>query len=104
MNIYRTPKELSEWIAQSHKGDRFVYHVGHLLHDRKFRVKLAGTGGFADVPVIPLQNIATAALEAYWSGYVVLVQKRLGEDTFQYLAIRTRKYVQPPMAGETHGS
>jgi len=43
MNIYPTPADLTNWIASSHKGDRFQYHLGHLIHDRAFRVTLAAT-------------------------------------------------------------
>lgn len=100
MHVYPTPKELANWIAKSHKGDRFTYHTGHLVHDRAFRANLAHSGGFLKVRVIPLDNIAKAAVEAYEAGYVVLAQKRLGEDVFEYLAIRTKKYREPPLAGE----
>lgn len=98
MNIYPTPDDLTKWIATSHKGDRFVYHLGNLIHDREFRVTLAATGGFANIRVIPLDKMANAAVEAYKGGYVVLAQHRLGKDVFEYLAIRTKKYAKPPMA------
>lgn len=97
MNLYPTPKQLSDWIASSHKGDRFVYHTGNLLHDRRFRVALAATGGSTVVEVKPLREIAEAATDAYQQGYVVLAQHRIGEDLFEYLAIRTRKYKRPPL-------
>lgn len=97
MNVYPTPKDLEKWIASSHKGDRFVYHTGNLMHDRKFRVNLT-EGGFKTVEVQPLADIANAAIEAYMAGYVVLSQHRVGEDLFEYLAIRTKKYKQPPLS------
>lgn len=100
MNVYPTPKDLQRWIASSHKGDRFVYHTGHLLHDRKFRVFKASSGTFDTVEVKPLAAIADAAVEAYRDGFVVLTQHRIGPDLFEYLAIRTKKYRKPPLAKE----
>jgi hypothetical protein len=100
MNLYPTPADLDSWIASSHKGDRFVYHTGHLLHDRAFRVTLAATGGYATIRVIPLEQIALAAVAAYEAGYVVLAQKKVSQDVYQYLAIRTKKYRKPPLAAK----
>jgi hypothetical protein len=100
MNIYPTPADLDQWIASSHKGDRFVYHTGHLLHDRAFRVTLAATGGFATIHVKPLEEIAAAVYDAYKTGYVVLAQHKVREDVYEYLAIRTKKYRKPPLAKE----
>lgn len=97
MNLYPTPEDLDSWIASSHKGDRFVYHLGNLMHDKSFRVTLATTGGFTMITNVPLGKIADAALEAYEAGYVVLTQQRVGEDMFRYLAVRTKKYHKPPL-------
>lgn len=98
MNVYPTPKDLQKWIASSHKGEHFIYHTGHLVHDRKHRVYLATSGAYTTIEVKPLGDIADAAYHAYLDGFVVLAQKRLAEDVFQYLAIRTKKYVKPPLA------
>jgi hypothetical protein len=97
MHVYPTPKELANWITKAHKGDRFTYHTGHLVHDRAFRANLAHSGGFMVVRVKPLDEIADAAVAAYEAGFVVLAQKHLGEDLFQYLAIRTKKYQPAPL-------
>jgi hypothetical protein len=100
VNVYPTPAALSKWIASSHKGNRLVYHLGHLLHDRKIHVTLARTGGSATVDVLPLQALQAAVMEAYREGLVILAQRKVAPDTFEYLAIRTRKYVKPPLVGE----
>ena len=97
MNVYPTPADLDQWIAKSHKGERFVYHLGNLMHDRRFKVTLGTSGGTTVIRNIPLGDVADAAIDAYQNGYVVLAQKRIGEDLFEYLAIRTKKYRKPPL-------
>jgi hypothetical protein len=103
MHIYPTPTDLTNWIANSHKGDRFQYHLGHLLHDRRFKVTQARTGGSTLIDNIPLGEIADAAVRAYEDGFVVLVQHKISEDLYQYLAIRTKKYVPAPLMEEVNG-
>jgi len=98
MNIYPTPAEFDLWLSTSHKGDRFQYHLGHLMHDRAFRAYLAATGGFIVVHVKPLELIADYVVEAYKDGYVVLAQEKLADDIYRYVAIRTKKYRKPPLA------
>lgn len=97
MNVYPTPAQFVSWIAQSHKGDRFQYHLGFLLHDRRFKVTSAINGTGIMIDNLPLGDIAAAVIAAYEEGYIVPVQKRLAEDVYQYLAIRTKKYVPAPL-------
>lgn len=98
MQLYLTPVDLQDWISSAHKGDRLIYHLGNLMHDKAFRVTLAATGGFTTVHNIPLTTISDAVLDAYKAGYVIIAQQRVAEDIFRYLAIRTKKYMKPPMA------
>lgn len=102
MNVYPTPAQFTQWIAASHKGDRFQYHLGFLLHDRRFKVTSTNSVSLM-VENIPLGEIAAAVLRAYEDGYIVPVQKRLAEDVYQYLAIRTKKYVPAPLLEEVNG-
>lgn len=97
MNLHLTPLELTDWISSAHKGDRIVYHLGHLMHDKAFRVSLAATGGTTTITNVPLNAIADAAFEAYKAGFIVLAQQRVAEDIYRYLAIRTKKYAPAPM-------
>lgn len=98
MNIYPTPAEFRQWLNGSHKGDRFQYHLGNLMHDRAFRINLAATGGSALIRVRPLDEIADEVLKAYQEGFVVLAQEKLAEDIYRYQAIRTKKYLPAPLS------
>lgn len=97
MHVYPTPADLAAWITTSHKGDRFQYHLGHLIQDRRFKVSSVSIPGGFMVDNIPLGEIAAAATRAYEAGFVVLVQHKLSEDLYQYLAIRTKKYTPAPL-------
>lgn len=71
---------LVEKIKAARPGERIVYHEGALIADRAKRPDLIGT--------------ATAAWDAHEQGTVMLAQKRLAEDRFAYLAVRTTNEVR----------
>lgn len=66
---------LKAFVADSRKGERFVYHSGDLAQDRKSNDLLNMT--------------ALQALDFYQRGFVELVQKRNGKHSYDYLAVRT---------------
>lgn len=66
-----------DWLARAERGERFIYHVGHLAFDRE---KDANTDRLAKV----------AAKDADL-GYVALVQQRVGKNSFKYIAERLAK-------------
>jgi hypothetical protein len=70
------------WVAQAEPGDALEYHRGFLCLDR---------GGSETKPLSAYQTkldaMAERALELSERGFVHLVQQRLGEASFRYLAI-----------------
>jgi len=46
MNIYPTPADLTNWIAPRTRATGSSNHLGHLIHDRAFRVTLAANRRF----------------------------------------------------------
>ena len=81
-----TEIQFCAWVAQAIPGDRLEYHRGYLAVD-------------ADKVTSNLDPNARAELaclrdRAFWSetaGLVHLVQQRLGQDRFAYLAIARPK-------------
>jgi len=72
---------LSQILLDLKPGEQFTYHIGMLLADREFPA--------ADYQRV--NDVGRAAYEAYERGQVLLVQHRLGENCYQYLAIGAKK-------------
>lgn len=64
-----------KFIAESERGDVFVYHTGDLPNDRKGNEVL--------------NELALSGLDYFQRGFVELAQKRLGKANYEYRAIRT---------------
>lgn len=80
------------WLLKSKPGDVFVYHVGNLAQDRDYwEVRDVG-GGVNQLRLVghiePLHSLAGDVLNASDQGWVLLVQRRLGPNYFQYEARR----------------
>jgi hypothetical protein len=74
---------LRAWRDGAQLGEHVCYHTGNLARDR----------ASARASVATKRVLATAAEEAwhlYLSGRVRLIQKRLSESTFAYIAVATR--------------
>lgn len=70
------------WFRAAKRGDKFVYHVGLLYHDR--------TDWTTYRPIEPLNSLADRVWERHEHGDVVLVQTRTAEPgVFLYEAVRT---------------
>jgi len=68
---------LEHWLRSAVKGDKFIYHTGHLAPDR----------GFASHKILSIDNPAKEAWEAMENRLVRLVQRRVG-NRFEYLMVR----------------
>lgn len=66
--------KLKAEIAALKRGESIGYHIGLLMRDRQADSELA--------------EVADAAWAAYQDGVVVLVQRRAGPGSCEYLAVR----------------
>lgn len=72
-----------DWLVDAEPGDATAYYRGHLSHDRCESTKVHSPEDRRR-----LVAIAKRALAAQESGSVHLVQRRLGEADFLYIAVR----------------
>lgn len=90
------PQGLVDWTAGAAKGETAVYHVGHLASDCQPAAKL-------DPTAIRAAQVAAALREAVerlvGCGLLTPVQKRHGEDLYEYRVTRTGKAWSQPRAG-----
>jgi len=81
--------EFDKWLARAKRGQSVVYHEGYLYNDR----------GGGNPPQTADQRLADtvgkAAMRASGHGLVALVQRRLGDLKYQYIAQRTRMRLAP---------
>ena len=77
-----TEIEFCAWLGQAEPGDSLEYHRGFLVVD------LTPFGGSMNSEVrLELARTSARAYGLAERGFVHLVQRRLGPDTFSYLAI-----------------
>lgn len=70
-----------DWVKESKKGRSYLYYTGFICRDVD-REKDGTTR---------IKAIRNIAWTLYEKGFVVLVQKRLGPMTYEYIAVRTNK-------------
>lgn len=70
-----TPLEFLKQVTSLKPGERFVYYKGYLAKQRT-RQSIA---------------LALEAQELYEQGVILLATKRVGEEMYEYYAIRTKK-------------
>lgn len=70
------------WLRQAKRGDRFIYHIGLLYHDR--------TNWDTYQAIEPIDSLATRVWERNEAGQVVLIQRK-GFEPGQYIyeAVKT---------------
>lgn len=68
-------KRVTEWVKSASKGEKKVYYTGHLHFDRAFQNEIHAT--------------ASAIWDMYEMGLVTLCQKRLENNEFNYIVVRT---------------
>lgn len=71
---------IRRWFFRAQPGSALVYHKGNLSYDRRNWRTLE--------PRIPLNNVAKTMWEWQRAGKVSLFQRRNGETTFDYIAIK----------------
>lgn len=72
-------------LALANAGERITYHTGDLMFDRV-------RGSQLDVT-------ASAAWDAHLAGECLLVQKRIGPNVWEYIAIRATGQPKPHYTG-----
>jgi hypothetical protein len=77
-----TEIDFCAWLSQAAPGEAIEYHSGFLVLDVDPRITSLG-----NADRLELIQVAARALWASDKGLVHLVQRRLGENRFSYLAI-----------------
>lgn len=89
--------DFAEWLQSALPGESCEYHRGHLAADRNPITTRLGERARAHV-----DHTANLALGMEATGRVALVQRRLGDGVFSYLAVktgtRTRRAVLRPLS------
>lgn len=80
-----------DWLVDAEPGSSLVYYRGHLAHDRMASTKVLEASQRS-----ALNAVASRAMAAAESGFVLLVQKRLGFGDALYIAVRTRSSLKRP--------
>jgi hypothetical protein len=73
-----TAAEILAWVQKARPGERLVYHVGHLAHDRM-------PVSFAPTEVGRIATIVRALID---EGRVIPLQQRRADGRIAYLAVR----------------
>ncbi len=88
--------ELCSWLSQAQPGDALEYHRGFLGIDRTSHGQPMTAKDRAD-----LIRMGERAMRLAEQGYVHLVQRRIREDTFSYLAIARARPVNAALSFAT---
>lgn len=75
---------LMAWAKSARPGDRVSYHIGDLCIDRDRAWRLHIADGKEDT----ISGVARLAFRLAKSGDVHLVQRRIADGVFRYIAIR----------------
>ena len=82
-------KDLVRWANRSRSGARIVYHVGLLCYDRDVRDQKT----FERTPrADAVGEIADEALDLALRNEVFLLQRKLADGYYEYIAVRTDPY------------
>jgi len=75
---------LATWILSANQGDVCRYHSGFLAVDAD-----PETSKLAQTDRTKLAKLAAFARSMWNDGFLLLVQRRIGSGTFDYLAVRS---------------
>lgn len=92
-----TEEAFCRWVGQAEPGDVVEYHRGQLSVDRTREASTLG-----DMARRELGKVADRALQLAAEDRLILVQRRLGEGAFSYLAIKAAGRSRPASAGVRH--
>jgi hypothetical protein len=82
-----TAAEILAWVQKARAGERLVYHVGHLAHDRM-------PVSFAPTEVGRIATIVRALID---EGRVIPLQQRRPDGQIAYLAVRSGVAPKEPL-------
>lgn len=78
-----------EWFKESREGDSLIYWRGDLRFDRDVEnFRHADDFNERELPIKALDALATRIHSDAWDGYLLLVQKRIGVNDYEYRAVR----------------
>lgn len=83
-----SPQEFADWLKSSRRGDRLLYYLGFLCHDRSYERTIAPNVKTTVVNK-DLDRLAAAVWEAYENRQVIPVQSKLTHGVYEYLVVRT---------------
>lgn len=73
-------EKIKDWLTWSNIGDKFIYYRGFLAGDMKEE----------DPKVVRLaKRIQEVVNELYETGTVTLTQRKVDEESYEYIAIKT---------------
>lgn len=84
--------DLLAWVGQAAAGDILEYHQGFLALDRS-----SHGDAFRDLERVALGRIADQAMRLAEQGLVHLLQRRVRDERFSYLAIARPRTVSSPL-------
>ena len=92
----QTEIDLLAWVGQAAAGDILEYHQGFLALDRS-----SHGDAFRDLERAALGRIADQAMRLAEHGFVHLLQRRVRDERFSYLAIARPRAVSSPLSIST---
>ena len=90
-----TEEQLCRWVGRAEAGARIEYHHGHLSVDRSHE-----TTSLDEKARQGLAKVADRAFALAGEGLLILVQRRLDEGGFSYLAIKASAPVRRATAAK----
>jgi septum formation inhibitor MinC len=82
------PLAFTDWIETAPPGEKVTYHVGLLMRDRKEPTDEA------------LNQLANSAWRNFESGRLTLTQQRIGENKYQYSAVKQQVKLRGRSGGQ----
>jgi hypothetical protein len=73
----------NNWLNTSVSGAKYTYHTGFLCKDRDPEIKFQG---YKEV-----NEVANLAWKLYEKGVVTLTQRKLADNHYQYLAVKSAR-------------
>ena len=84
------------WLGRAVAGEIFVYHRGFLARDTNYAVSELPT-----VARVELAHVARSTMWAAEEGLVHLLQRRIGPEEFNYLAVARPRARSCPLPNQT---
>jgi hypothetical protein len=86
-DLQTTPSDpianFNNWLNTSVSGAKYTYHTGFLCKDRDAVIKNPGHQ--------TVNEIANLAWKLYEKGLITLTQRKIADDHYQYLAVKSAR-------------